>query len=183
MHRRLFGIAAALLYVATVVSANWATAHYGFVSVGFGLTATAGTFLAGCALFSRNLVQDAYGRAVVLVLMATGAALSAFTAPAALVAASTAAFVFSELADMTVYTPLRRSGWARAVVPACLVGAFVDTVLFLAIAGFPIWPAVPGQMVGKAWVVFVPVAIVAGLRELQKARKARRAVPDHALGQ
>ncbi|CAM5237474.1 VUT family protein [Streptomyces griseomycini] len=170
---RLFGSLAALLYIGTIVSANWATAHFGFLSVGFGLSATAGTFLAGGALLARNLVQDAYGRTTALVLMTVGTCLSAFTAPAALVVASAAAFAFSELADMAVYTPLRRSYWARAILPACLVGALVDTVLFLAIAGFPIWSAVPGQMVGKAWAVFLPVAAVTAFRAARKVRTAR----------
>jgi hypothetical protein len=41
------GVAAFAAYVASILGANWLVQHYGVVSVGFGLTATAGTFAAG----------------------------------------------------------------------------------------------------------------------------------------
>jgi len=34
-------------FVAAIVLANWLTSRYGFVSVGLGLSATAGTYAAG----------------------------------------------------------------------------------------------------------------------------------------
>jgi hypothetical protein len=43
------------------------------------------------------------------------------------------------------------------------VGAAVDTFLFLWLAGFPVWPSVPGQMVGKLAATVLPVvAVVVG---------------------
>lgn len=163
-------------YIAAIVAANWLTNHYGLIPVGFGLTATAGTYCAGAALMLRNLVQDAAGRKAVVAAIVAGAALSALTSPA-LAVASGVAFGVSELADTGLYTPLRKRGWARAVIPASLLGALLDTLLFLSIAGFPVTtPGVMGQLVGKTWAVWLPVLVVAAVRG------ARVAVSRDAVG-
>jgi uncharacterized PurR-regulated membrane protein YhhQ (DUF165 family) len=141
--------AAGTVYVSSVVAANVATSHLGMVPVGFGLTVTAGTYAAGVALLARDVVQDTAGRRMVLAAIAAGAALSAWLATPQLALASGAAFAASEVADMAVYTPLRRGGWARAVLASNAVGAVVDTVLFLWLAGFPVMASLPGQLVGK----------------------------------
>ena len=162
-------------YIGAIVAANWLTNHYGLMPVGFGLTATAGTYCAGMALMLRNLVQDAVGRKGVVAAIVAGAALSALTSPA-LAVASGVAFGVSELADTAAYTPLRRHGWARAVIPASLLGALLDTLLFLSIAGFPVTtPGVMGQLVGKTWAVWLPVLLVTAYRG------ARRAVPGDTV--
>ncbi|MEU1883405.1 VUT family protein [Streptosporangium sp. NPDC020072] len=153
-------VLAALGYLATIVAANWATSRYGMIGVGFGLTATAGTFAAGGALLLRDVVQDAFGRAAVLAVVLAGALLSYLLATPVLALASGAAFLLSETADMVVYTPLRERGFVRAVLASNLVGAVADTVVFLALAGFPIWAALPGQLVGKAWMTLVPLAVM-----------------------
>lgn len=171
------GIAVAAVYIGAIVAANYVTNHYGLVAVGFGLTATAGTYLAGCALMLRNVVQDTLGRPVVIMAIVVGAALSALTSPA-LAVASGVAFGLSETLDMAVYTPLRTRGWARAVIPASLLGALVDTFVFLYLADFPVTPAgVAGQLVGKTWAVWVPVALVLIMRKVR-----RGPVPSDAIG-
>lgn len=162
--RGLVGAPAVLAYAAAIVAANYLTAHHGLVPVGFGLTATAGTYAAGCALMLRNIVQDTLGRRAVIASIVLGATLSALTSPS-LAVASGVAFGAGELADMTVYTPLRRHGWARAVVPASLLGALVDTLLFLDLAGFPVTArGIAGQLVGKTWAVWAPLAVVTLVR-------------------
>lgn len=154
------GLLALTAYAAAIVAANWLTARHGLIPVGFGLTATAGTYCAGAALMLRNTVQDTLGRAFVIAAILAGAALSALTSPA-LALASGVAFGISELSDTAVYTPLRRRGWVRAVLPASLLGALLDTLLFLALAGFPVTPrGVAGQLVGKTWAVWLPVAVI-----------------------
>jgi uncharacterized PurR-regulated membrane protein YhhQ (DUF165 family) len=175
--RRTLAVAAILAYVTAIVAANWATDRYGFVSVGFGLTTTAGTYAAGLALLFRDLVQDTLGRVWVVAGITAGAALTAITAPALAVASATA-FLIAELADMAVYTPLRRRGWARAALASGLVGAVVDTWVFLHLAGFPVTrDVVAGQLVGKAlWATALPVLVVAAVRQV------RRAVPRNPLG-
>jgi queuosine precursor transporter len=97
---------------------------------------------------------------------------SAVMAGPRLALASATAFVLSELADLIVYQPLRRRGWLRAVIASNAVGAPVDTILFLALAGFPIWAAVPGQLLAKA--TATPVALVL-------AARAARAVLRHRV--
>lgn len=173
---RFFAVAA---YLASIVAANWLTARYGLVPVGFGLAATAGTYAAGLAFIARDAVQDTAGRVCALAALGAGAALSGFVATPQLALASAVAFGLSELVDMAVYTPLRRRGYVRAAVASNLVGSGVDTLLFLWLAGFGLAPlVVTGQLVGKAWVTAVVVGLVvitrALLRDRQRAQGARR---------
>ncbi|MFC9975212.1 VUT family protein [Spirillospora sp. NPDC127200] len=166
--------AAVFVYIAAVVVANWVTDRFGFVPVGFGVTATAGTYAAGIALLSRDLVQDLAGRRTVLAAIAVGGALSAWLATPQLALASGVAFLVAETTDMAVYTPLRKRGWARAVLASNAVGAVLDTVLFLWLAGFPIAAAVPGQLIGKiVWATLVPVVAVTLVRQILAARRRR----------
>jgi queuosine precursor transporter len=163
-------LTAAAVFATLVAAANALTARYGFIPVGLGLTATAGTYAAGLCLLARDWVHDTAGRAAVLAAIAVGGAASAVMAGPRLAAASAAAFVLSELADLAVYQPLRRRGWIRAVIASNTVGAPVDTILFLALAGFPIWAAVPGQLLAKATATAIPVAVVLGARALLRHR-------------
>lgn len=161
-------------YVLTILSANWLVEHFGLVSVGFGLMATAGTYAAGAALLLRDVVQDLCGRWWVVAGIVTGALLTLLVSPA-LAFASAAAFLVSELADMMIYTPLRDRGWAKAVVASNIVGAVVDTFVFLWLAGFPVTTqGVGGQLVGKLiWATAIPVALVVGIREIRRMRAER----------
>jgi len=163
-------ILAAAVFAAAVTAANWLTSRYGFIPVGLGLSATAGTYAAGLCLLARDWVHDTAGRAAVLAAIAAGGLASAAMAGPRLAVASAAAFVVSELADLLVYQPLRRHGFIRAVVASNAVGAPVDTILFLALAGFPIWAAVPGQLLAKATATAVPVACLLGARALLRHR-------------
>jgi len=84
--------------------------------------------------------------------------------------ASGVAFTLSELADWAVYRPLRERGWVPAAVASNIVGAIVDSAVFLAIAGFPLWPGVPVQAAVKGAVTtFVVVLVVVG-REVLRDR-------------
>jgi uncharacterized PurR-regulated membrane protein YhhQ (DUF165 family) len=171
MDRRL-GIAAALGFVASIVLANWLTTRYGFVGVGFGLVATAGTFAAGLALGLRDLVHDGLGRWGVLIVIAVGAAVSYLVADPRIATASAVAVLLSELADFSIYAPLRRRAWAAAVLASNTVGAFVDTVIFLWVAGFFAWSAVPGQMVGKVvWATLVPLGLIYAVRSARSGQE------------
>lgn len=164
-------IASLLAYVGSIVTANWLTAHYGFVPVGFGLAATAGTYAAGVAFIARDAVQDTAGRLVALGAIAIGAALSWWVSTPALALASGVAFALSEVADMAVYTPLRRRGYIRAAAASNLLGSVVDTVLFLWLAGFGLaWATVAGQLVGKGWVTLLAIAGVIGVRAVLRHR-------------
>lgn len=178
-------LASLTAYVAAAATANWLTARYGMVTVLPGLTTTAGTYAAGLALLARDAVQDTSGRWGVLAAVTAGGALTAATSPA-LAVASTVAFLFAECADWAVYSPLRRRGWARAVLASNIVGALLDTLVFLWLASHTVpalhTHAVPyihltghtvgGQLAGKLlWATLLPVALVTVVR------RWRRAVP------
>lgn len=156
-------IALGLFFAASVIGslmlANWVTTDYGFIPVGFGLEATAGTFFAGIMLVSRDVVQDTIGRWAVLVIIVVGTGVSFTISAPAIAFASAIAFSIAELLDFAVYTPIRMRAkfgdrtWGLAVVASSIVGALADSVLFLSIAfGWEaVAPALAGQMVGKLW--------------------------------
>lgn len=150
-------------FVATVWLANWLTSRYGFVPVGFGYTATAGTLAAGLSFGLRDALHELAGRWVVAAAIVAGALLSAFVSPS-LALASGVAFLLSETADLAVYEPLRRRRWVAAVIASNLVGALVDTVVFLHLAGFPIRVALTGQMLGKALMILPALLLVGWVR-------------------
>jgi uncharacterized PurR-regulated membrane protein YhhQ (DUF165 family) len=104
----------------------------------------------GLALVLRDAVHSTLGARWSIFAILAGAALSAGLAPASLVIASGVAFLFSEIADLAVYAPMRKRYPASAVLASGLVGAIVDSVLFLAIA-FGSLQFVAGQIVGKVW--------------------------------
>lgn len=165
MNNRTLGLAAAAGFIAAIVLANYVTTRYGFVAVGLGYTAAAGTYLAGAALGLRDVIQDTLGRWAVLAVILVGAAVSYAVSDPRIATASAVAVLLSELADLAIYSPLRRRGWAMAVLASNTVGAFVDTVVFLAIAGFFTWAAVPGQMIGKVvWATLVPLGLIYAAR-------------------
>jgi uncharacterized PurR-regulated membrane protein YhhQ (DUF165 family) len=168
---KLFGALAAAAYIAVVVLANVLSTEYGMVSVGFGLVASAGTYAAGAALGLRDLVQDGLGRWGVLLVILIGSGLSYVLASEIIATASLAAFAASELCDLAVYTPLRERGWSRAVIASNVVGAVVDTYVFLSLAPFgPVtWHAMQGQLVGKIlWATLLPVALIASVRKARE---------------
>lgn len=165
-------------HTAAIVLANVLTARFGLVPVGFGLMVTAGTYAAGFALLARDFVHRFGGWQWALVGVATGAALSWFLATPALALASAAAFGVSELADLAIYSRLRRRGFVPAALVSNIVGAPIDTVVFLAIAGFPLtWPVILGQFIGKVlWATVVPLALYVG------GRRALLREPIHTQG-
>ena len=146
------------LYIGTIFAANWAISAFGVVPVGFGLYAPAAVYFVGLAFTFRDLSQDAVGKWPVIGAIFVGAALSAFVSPA-LAVASGAAFLFSELADLAVYTPLRRRSWTGAVVASNAVGIVVDSLIFLTLA-FGSLEFLAGQVVGKAWMTVLAVVVL-----------------------
>lgn len=157
MKARYFGVAALIIYIATIWLANYLVKHYGLVTVGFGLVAPAGVYCAGAALVLRNVVQRTLGRPVSVLAIIVGAGLSYFISPT-LATASAAAFLFSEFADFTVYTPLSRNGFAIAAFCGAVVGAAIDSVIFLQLAfhDLTFWK---GQFVGKMEMALLAIVI------------------------
>ncbi|MEV6523133.1 VUT family protein [Longispora sp. NPDC051575] len=162
---------AVALFIASAVAANTLTSLFGLVPAGFGLVCTAGTWAAGLVLLLRDWVDDLAGRRAVLGCVAAGAIASAMTAGPRLAVASAAAFAVSELADWAVYQPLRRRGWAKAVLASGVLGTLVDTAVFLTVAGLAVLPALPGQMLAKTTATLAVVIAVVIARAVLRHRQ------------
>lgn len=164
-----------LLYVLTILAANWAIVTFGLVPVGFGLLAPAGVYAAGLAFTFRDLTQEALGRGWTVAAIVAGAILSALVSPQ-FALASGIAFATSELLDFAVYTPLRQRHWLWAVGLSNTVGLVADSVLFLALA-FGNLEFLAGQIVGKLWMTLLAV----GLLALARSRRLVEA-PSPSVG-
>jgi queuosine precursor transporter len=170
--RRAEGIAFLILFALTIPAANWLIGNAGttcvpngpcLIPVAPGLMAPSGVTMIGIALVLRDLVQRRLGVGIAVAAILVGAVLSALVAPPALVVASAAAFLLSELADFAVYTPLARRRLVAAVAASSLVGLVVDSIVFLWLA-FGSLDFLAGQVVGKAWMVLLSIPFVAWLR-------------------
>lgn len=170
MRNRTIGAAAATAYIGCIFLANWLITHIGLVSVGFGLMAPAGVYAVGATFTFRDVTQAHLGRVAVLVAIVAGAALSALLSPALALASGTA-FVVSELADFGIYTPLRERNWLAAVGLSNTVGLVLDSVLFLWLA-FGSLAFLPGQIVGKAWMTLLAIAVLTPVRRQLLPRDA-----------
>src|SRR3954463_5838825 len=171
--RRIEGLAFLAAYAASIPVANWMIGHVGtvcppdspcLIPVAPGLMAPSGVVMVGLALVVRDLVQRRLGAWASLLAIAAGAAISAWFAPRAIVIASTAAFLLSELADFAVYTPLQRQRFVLAVLLSSLVGLVVDSAVFLYLA-FGSLDFLLGQIVGKAWMVLLAIPCARWLRQ------------------
>jgi uncharacterized PurR-regulated membrane protein YhhQ (DUF165 family) len=161
-----------LLFCLTVPAANWMIGNVGticppnspcLVPVAPGLMAPSGVVMIGIALVLRDLVQRRLGVEFGLAAIIAGAAISALVAPRALVLASAAAFFISELADFAVYTPLARRRLVTAVIASSALGVVLDSLIFLWLA-FGSLDFLPGQVIGKAWMVLFSIPFIAYLR-------------------
>ena len=169
---RTEGLVYLVLFALTIPAANWMIGHVGtlcqpqgpcLIPVAPALMAPSGVLMIGLALVLRDLVQRRLGLYAALAAILLGTALSALLAPAAIVVASATAFLVSELADLFVYTPLQRRHFVLAVVLSSLIGLVVDSVVFLSLA-FGNLDFLPGQIVGKAWMVVLAIPMVRWLR-------------------
>jgi uncharacterized PurR-regulated membrane protein YhhQ (DUF165 family) len=156
-----------VLYLACIVAANWMIRHVGtpipggihLLPVGFGLMAPSGTYAAALTLVLRDLVQRTSGRWWGVAVIPLGAGISALW-DVQLALASGLAFLLSEALDFLVYTPLQKR-LTVAVAFSAPVGAVVDSLTFLTLAGIPLAVALPGLIVGKAWAILAATLVVA----------------------
>jgi uncharacterized PurR-regulated membrane protein YhhQ (DUF165 family) len=155
--------------VGTVVLANWLVSAFGLIPAGFGLLVPAGTYAAGLALCLRDLLHDSGGVRWVLGAIAVGIVVSFLLGDGRIALASAVAFGLAELLDLAVYAPLRRRAWKTAVVASNAVGAVVDTLVFLSLAGFPLtFATVGGQLLVKAvWVTATFLLLTEGVRRFR----------------
>lgn len=167
----MIGAAALIGFILTIPAANWLILNVGLVPVGFGLAAPSGVFLAGLAFVLRDVVQERFGPYLAVAAIFVGAIFSAFLAPPALVIASAGAFLLSEMADLMVYTPLRKRGFLVAVVASSLVGLVIDSALFLWLA-FGSLDYLLGQIVGKTEMLALAALIIWAGRQRKALAKS-----------
>lgn len=124
-----------------------------------GITAPSGVLMVGFALVLRDVVHRDLGPYWALIAIAGGTVFSTVFSPATLLIASTAAFVTSELADLAVYTPLKRRGFFTAAFVSSIVGLAVDSLIFLTLA-FGNLDFLAGQILGKLWMVLATLVAI-----------------------
>jgi len=181
--RRLEGLVFLALFTACIPAANWIIQHIGTVcppdapclipvlppalnfADGFRsvLMAPSAVLVVGLSFVLRDLVQRRLGFGWAAAAVVVGAGLSALLAPPSLVIASGLAFLFAEMADLLVYTPLQRRRLVLAVFASSMVGLVVDSVLFLQLA-FGNLDYLWGQVVGKSWMVLAALPFIVWLR-------------------
>ncbi|MDA8386189.1 MAG: VUT family protein [Actinomycetota bacterium] len=168
---RIAASASFAAYVAVIVGANWMIGHVGtpipgahVLPVGFGLEAPSGVYLAALAFVARDVLQRVGGARAGVAAILVGAGISAFVASAHLALASGATFLLSETCDFLIYTPLQKRNFPLAVVASGVVGDLVDSTVFLTLAGIPLAVALPGQLLGKLWVMLLGGLLAAWLR-------------------
>ena len=172
--RRLEGFAFFAAFAACIPAANYLIQNVGtfcvpdggpcLIPVGLGLTAPSGVLMVGLGLVLRDLVQRRLGIWWSVAAIFIGAILSAsFSAPS-LVLASAAAFLFSELADLLVFTPMQKRGLVLAAVVSSIVGLVIDSIIFLQMA-FGSLDFITGQIVGKVWMILIAIPILILLRD------------------
>lgn len=170
--RRIEGVIALALFTLTIPLANWMIGHVGtvcvpdgpcLVPVAPGIKAPSGVLMIGLALVLRDMVQRRLGAKMGLIAIMVGAGISGLIAPPAIVTASVAAFLLSELADFAVYTPLQRRHFVLAVAASSLLGLIVDSIVFLWLA-FGSLDFLLGQILGKAWMVLLALPLMHLLR-------------------
>ena len=170
--RQREGFACLAAFILSIPMANWMVGNVGssceanglcVLPVLPGIMAPSSVLVMGLAFVLRDFVQRRLGLHWAIGAILFGAVLSALVAPPSLVMASATAFLFSELADLLVYTPLQRRRLVFAVFASSMVGLTVDSVLFLGLA-YGNLEFVAGLIVGKAWMVVLVVPLIAYLR-------------------
>lgn len=131
-----------LLFALTIPAANWLIGNVGncipngpcLIPVGFGLMAPSGVLMIGLALVLRDWLHELAGWRWSFVAVLVGGILSLLFSPPALAIASASAFTLAEMADLAVYARLRERGKALAVMASQVVGAALDSALFVYLA-------------------------------------------------
>lgn len=162
-----------VLYLATIPLANWFINNIGTqvapnlphtIPVGFGYQAPSGVLLIGIALFTRDYVQQQYGKQITLLAIITGIIISYFVNPA-VATASALAFALGELTDFAIYSTIKKKTITGAVIASGIIGGFIDSFVFLKIAfgSIQYWQ---GQVIGKTIMAIIGGAIIWGINAI-----------------
>lgn len=96
--------------------------------------APSGVLMIGLALVLRDWLHETAGWKASACAIVIGAGLSLLVSPPAIAAASAAALLFAEMADLAVYARLRERSKPLAVFASQIVGAALDSALFVYLA-------------------------------------------------
>ncbi len=177
-NRRNEGFFYLALFILCIPAANWMIGNVGtfcapngpcMIPVAPNIDAPSGVVMIGLALVLRDLVQRRLGKFWVIGAILSGSVLSGLVASGALILASVAAFLLSELADFAVYTPLQRNRFITAVIASSAVGLVLDSIVFLYLA-FGSLEYVWGQIIGKTWMVLFSIPVIWKLRQRDKSQ-------------
>ncbi len=164
-------------FLATIPAANWMVGHIGTVCPPDSpclvpvwpwpeVLAPSGSVVIGVALVLRNILQQTASRVWILGCILLGAALSGLVAPAALTLASATSFLFSEMTDWAVYSPLRRRNLAGSILAAGSAGAVVDASLFVTSAFGGQLSLIGGQVIAKVWAGILASCLLTTIRRI-----------------
>lgn len=163
-------------FIGCVPAANWLIAHVGAVCVPDGpclipvwpgILAPSGVLLAGLSFVLRDLVQEALGLIWAIAAVLIGGVIAALIASPVLAVASVVAFLIAEMADLLVFTGLRRRGLVLASVASSVVGLLLDSLIFVQIAfGNPAY--IVGQSIGKAWMVLAALPLLIAIQRTRR---------------
>ncbi|UTO28330.1 VUT family protein [Bartonella harrusi] len=131
-------IAFSIIAMCLTVTASNILVQYPVYWFGLNELLTYGAFTYPIAFLINDLANrfcgPAVARRVVYAGFVSGVFVSWILATPRLAIASSLAFLFGQLLDIMVFTPLRRKTWWKAPLAAALVGSALDTVLFFSLA-------------------------------------------------
>lgn len=134
-------LAFAVLAMCAAVTFSNILVQYPFHWFGLEHVLTYGAFIYPIAFLVNDLTNRRFGaraaRRVVYFGFFAGLIVSWWLATPRLAIASGTAFLFSQLLDIAVFSPLRRRSWWQAPLAGAITGAVLDTVLFFAVAFAP----------------------------------------------
>ncbi|WP_144752419.1 VUT family protein [Bartonella saheliensis] len=155
-----------ILAMCLAVTASNILVQYPVYWFGLNELLTYGAFTYPFAFLINDLTNRFYGpsaaRRVVYAGFFAGVFVSWILATPRLALASSLAFLFGQLLDIVVFTPLRRKTWWKAPLAAALVGSALDTVLFFSLA-FSSSFAILDQMTGYADSSLVESTVLGGV--------------------
>lgn len=135
-----------ILYLLSIIMANVLVIQFGIVSIG-PLMFPAGAVMIGLTFSLRDLVQRQFGKWRCWYWTFAAAAISAvFSLDVAV--ASVTAFLVSEAVDWAVFT-FTGGNFRRRVLLSNLIGAPLDSTIFVALLFGWFWPAIIGQTIVK----------------------------------
>jgi len=131
----------AVLAMCTAVVASNILVQYPVVGFGLEDVLTYGAFTYPFAFLINDLTNRCFGarlaRRVVYAGFVAAFAVSWVLATPRLALASALAFLFAQLLDIAVFSPLRRNIWWQAPLAAAIAGSLLDTILFFSLAFAP----------------------------------------------